>query len=398
MQELASKAYAMLTKQIVPFWLGLKDEENGGFYGYLSYDLELDKRYDKGCILNSRILWFFSEAALLLKSDNSKLYLACRDAADHAYEFLVSHCLDRGFGGVYWSVDYLGNPSDTTKHTYNQAFAIYALSAYYKLSGNAEALCHAFDLYEVVERRCTDDIGYLESFSVDWKPSENDKLSENGIIAQKTMNTLLHVFEGYSALYQVSGDSRVESSLRWILDIYENRIFDPKQRRLLVFFDENYNSILDLYSYGHDIESSWLVDWGCSLLGDMDLVERIASINSILAQNVYREGYVNHSLRAERDRGVEDETRNWWVQAETVLGFAHEALKNPGDDTYLEAAKDVFAFIETKMVDPREGSEWLSALDGDMNPIHKPIVEPWKCPYHNGRMCMNLITLAKEFE
>lgn len=400
MQELhalSQKAYSMLEKGIIPFWSALRDTENGGFYGYLGYDLALDRKYDKGCILNSRILWFFSESALLMKEHDWSLYLQCKACAEHAYDFLVSHCIDSEHGGVYWSVDFMGSPSDTTKHTYNQAFAIYALSSYYKLSGDAEALGHAFDLYEIVERRCTDSIGYLESFTVDWKASENDKLSENGIIAQKTMNTLLHVFEGYSALYQVSGDSRVEESLKWILDIYEKRIFDPSLGRLLVFFDQDYNSILDIYSYGHDIEASWLVDWGSALLGDLDLFERIASINSIIARNVHSQGYDRHSLRAERVNGVEDETRNWWVQAETVLGFVHESIKTQDPD-YLKDAEDVFSFIEEHFVDKRPGSEWLSALDGNLNAIEKPIVEPWKCPYHNGRMCIELIRLSESVE
>ena len=110
-------------------------------------------------------------------------------------------------------------------------------------------------------------------------------------MAAKTMNTLLHVFEGYAGLYQASRDPEVEKALRRILDIYEHKIYSPELHRQLVFFDQHYNSIIDLYSYGHDIESSWLIDWGCDLLGDAALSKRIHAINSDLAAHIYKEAY-----------------------------------------------------------------------------------------------------------
>ena len=178
-----------LTKDIIPFWRGLKDVEYGGFYGYMGYDLGLDKKAVKGCILNSRILWFFSNAYLVLKEEE---LLA---DAGHAFRFLKDYCVDKENGGVYWSLAFDGKPEDTTKHTYNQAFAIYALSSYYDASGDEEALSLAWELYEIIESRCKDEYGYLEAFNVRFEPEDNDKLSENGVMAEKTMNTLLHVFE-----------------------------------------------------------------------------------------------------------------------------------------------------------------------------------------------------------
>ena len=176
---------AHLLNDIIPFWKNLRDDEFGGYYGYLDYDLKLDKKAEKGCILNSRITWFFSNAYTLLK-DKSLL-----EEADHGYEFLKEHCIDKEYGGIYWSMKYDGTPLDTTKHTYNQAFCIYALSSYYEASGKQEALELARKLYELIETRCMDDNGYLEAFTRDFKPESNEKLSENGVLAEKTMNTLL---------------------------------------------------------------------------------------------------------------------------------------------------------------------------------------------------------------
>lgn len=384
-RPIAQAAREMLTGQILPFWSRLRDDEFGGFYGYMDYELQLDPKAEKGCILNSRILWFFSEAAALLKDEQ-----AARQA-DHAYRFLMDHCVDRINGGIYWSLHYDGTPADTTKHTYNQAFAIYALSAYYRLTGNEQALALANELFRIIETRCTDDEGYLEAFTVDWKPESNEKLSENGVMADKTMNTLLHVFEGYAGLYQASPSSPVEQALRRILKIYAEKIYDPKLRRQTVFFDAHYNSLLDLHSYGHDIESSWLIDWGCGLLGDEQLSRSIGAINSVLADEILHTAYRDHSVCNEAENGKVDTTRVWWVQAEAILGFVNAWKKEPQRTEYRDAAADIWHYIETVMVDKRPGSEWFWSVDAQGNPHHKPIVEPWKCPYHNGRMCMELI-------
>ena len=180
-------------------------------------------------------------------------------------------------------------------------------------------------------------------------------------------------------------------AVRRILNIYANKIYSPQLHRQLVFFDRHYNSIIDLYSYGHDIESSWLIDWGCALLGDQALGERIAAINSDLARSVYAHAYRDHSLLNECERGVDDTTRVWWVQAEAVLGFVNEYQKS-GEGKYRDAAADIWRYICRVMVDRRPGSEWFWNVDaGGVPASRKPLVEPWKCPYHNGRMCMELI-------
>lgn len=376
----------MLTNRIVPFWKSLRDDEFGGYYGWVDFDLNVDKKAEKGCILNSRILWFFSSTATALKRSD------LLEEADHAYDFLKKNCLDAENGGVYWSVNYDGTVCDSTKHTYNQAFAIYALSAYYEASGNREALELARGLYRLIEQRCTDEIGYLEAFDRRFQPASNEKLSENGVMAEKTMNTLLHVFEGYSGLYHAAKDAEVGQSMRRILGIVENKVYNPEKHRQEVFFDREMNSILDLHSYGHDIEASWLLEWGCDLLGDEKLSEGLSRITSALAQQVYQDAYHKHSLWNECDRGVENRTRVWWVQAEGVVGFLNAYRNAPSHTEYRDAAADIWNYIKKNLADSRPGSEWFWELDDDAKPTsRKPIVEPWKCPYHDGRMCLEIM-------
>jgi mannobiose 2-epimerase len=385
-EEMKDQAYGHLTKKILPFWENLKDDENGGFYGYMDYDLKIDKKAVKGCILNSRIMWFFSNAAMTLKDDSLIVY------AKHAYEFMKNYCFDKENGGIFWSVNYDGTPADTIKHTYNQAFCIYALSSYYDATKDREALESAFEIQKIIENKCTDEIGYLEAFDRQFKPASNEKLSENGVMAEKTMNTLLHVFEAYTELYRVSGDKATKERLKWILNTIADKIYNPQKHRQEVFFDRNMNSIIDLHSYGHDIETAWLMDRGCGILGDDALTKKIDIISRDLTDCIYHVAYKDHSLLDECDKGKVNTSRIWWVQAEAVLGFLNGYRKDNSKEIYLSAAKDIFDYILTKLTDSREGSEWFWELDENGKPSsRKPIVEPWKCPYHNGRMCMEII-------
>ncbi len=375
-----------LVSAIIPFWKSLRDDEFGGYYGYMDYDLKLNKKAEKGCILNSRITWFFSNAYTLLK-DPSLL-----DEADHGYEFLKNHCIDSENGGIFWSMNYDGTPLDTTKHTYNQAFCIYALSSYYEASGKREALDLAFQLFHMIEEKCTDDQGYLEAFTKDFKPESNEKLSENGVLAEKTMNTLLHVLEAYTELYRVSKDKEVEERLKWIMDTFAEKVYNSELERQEVFFDKNYNSIIDLHSYGHDIETAWLMDRTVDVLGDETYRQKMTPITKALTKKIYEVAFDGHSLSNECDKGVVDTNRVWWVQAETVVGFLNGYEKDPSKVEYKEAAEAEWQFIKDHVIDPRNGSEWFWLVRQDGSPVEgEPIVEPWKCPYHNGRMCMEVI-------
>ena len=389
---LASEVKEHLLKNIIPFWKNLRDDEFGGYYGYMDYDLRVDKKAVKGCILNSRIMWFFSNAYTLL-GDESLLA-----EAKHGFAFMKEHCMDQENGGIYWSIQSNGKPEDTTKHTYNQAFAIYALSSYYEASGNEEALQMAKELFHIIEEKCTDEIGYKEAFDREFCEIENDKLSENGVIAEKTMNTLLHVFEAYTELYRVSGMEKAKERLRWIMDTFADKVYNPRLHRQEVFFDKNMNSIIDLHSYGHDIETAWLIDRGVEILGKKSYQEKMTPITKELTAKIYETAFDGSSLANECERGVVNEHRIWWVQAEGVVGFLNGFQKEPEKTKYMEASMAIWNFIKEYLIDQRSGSEWFWEVDENGKPFEgRPIVEPWKCPYHNGRMCFEVIKFGNKF-
>lgn len=378
-----------LTGHIIPFWSALRDDENGGFTGYMDSSLNIDKKGEKGVILHSRILWFFSNAYMLLKDP------ALLDNAAHAYRFLTEKCVDREYGGVYWSMNYDGTVKDDFKHTYCQAFFIYALSSYYRASGDKNALALAYEVMELVEKNSTDDVAYLETMARDWKSElANDELSENGLMADKTMNTTLHLMEAYTELYLADRSERVLERLKFQLRLTRDRIFDEAGDKLLVFFDKSMNVIGDIHSYGHDIEATWLIDRACDAIGDSAVSAEFAEINRRIVRNIADIAYdkASGSLLNERDGDKINTWRVWWVQAETVVGFLNAYQRKYGGEEYLEIAERVWDYIKREIIDGRKGGEWHSQVDANGVPADfKPMVDPWKCPYHNGRMCMEVI-------
>lgn len=377
-----------LENHIIPFWDALCDYERGGFYGFMDFDLKLDKDAPKGVILHSRILWFYSNCYLVL---GKKEYL---EKAGHCFEFLKNYCVDRENGGVYWLMNADGTVNDSMKHTYCQAFFIYAMSSYYDASKNKEALDLAMSVFDTVESRCVDDVAYLEAQSREFKLIENDALSENGLMADKTMNTVLHLIEAYTELYRVSGEEKVLKRLIFQLELTYDKIYDKEGSKLLVFFDKNMKVIGDIHSYGHDIEATWLLDRACDIIkekADKELIEKISGMNEKIVENIAKIAFKDGSLLNERENDKINTWRIWWVQAESVVGFMNGARRYNNPE-YLKISFMVWNYIKENIIDKREGGEWYSQVDENGKPAEfKATVDPWKCPYHNGRMCLEVI-------
>lgn len=380
-----------LEQHIIPFWNSLRDDENGGFYGFMSCGLELDRQADKGVILHSRILWFYSNAYMTLGAEQ------LLDNAKHAYTFIKDCCIDYEFGGVYWMMDYKGKPVDTMKHTYNIAFAIYALSSYYRASGDREALTLAYRLFDDIEKNTLDEYGYREAFDREWNLVDNEALSENGLKADKTMNAILHLIEAYTELYKADGSEKVAERLKFQLGQMRDIVYTPETNALKVFFDTAFNLVGDIHSYGHDIEATWLMDRACDVLGDEELKKQFAEMGLKISHNIQDIAMDDGALNNERDKDEINRTRVWWVQAEAVVGFIN-AYQHSGEEKFLASAKSVWENIKEYIIDKREGGEWYAEVTYDHVPREcKETVGPWKCPYHNGRMCMEVIARGVDF-
>jgi mannobiose 2-epimerase len=376
-----------LTQQLIPFWNRMEDRENGGFYGYADEHGFPKERCIKGSILNSRILWFYSASYNLLKK--SELL----SKADHAFAFLRDRFYDSVYKGVFWSVAADGTPCDTAKHTYCQAFAVYALSEYYMASNNRTALELAYDLFYTIEEKCRDNEGYLEAFGRDFSPVSNDKLSENGVIASRTMNTLLHVLEAYTVLYAADGSSHVKTCICNILTIFKTKIYNESKKSCEVFFDMEYHPLISLESYGHNIEASWLIKRACDIIGDEACYEEMLPVIDGLADGAFCNGIDTkyNAMNNECENGIVNVEKIWWVQAEAVTGFYNAFMMHPEKDLYKTASENIWKFIQTYVIDQYTG-EWFENTDPECGAQPgQALAHPWKCPYHNGRMCIEMI-------
>jgi mannobiose 2-epimerase len=370
---------------IRPFWLRhAPDEAFGGFRGFIGHDLAVDPHAEKGVILNARILWTFSRAAAL-HGDADARALAVR-----ACDYLLAHFVDDAHGGVYWTVDHEARPRDTRKKLYAQAFAIYAFAEHYRATGRSEALDAARDLFALVERHGRDEVhgGYGENYERDWTLAADQRLSAVDLDTRRSMNTHLHVLEACATLLHAWPDRRVAEALRASIDIFLHRILDPATGHLRMFFDEAWRSQSDVISFGHDIEASWLLCEAADALGDAARQEAARAAAVRMADAVLREAVdTDGGLLYEADpSGIIDDTKDWWPQAEAVVGFLN-AWQISGEARFFEAAAGAWGFIARAIVDRELGEwHWKVSRAGVPDPS-KPKVDLWKCPYHNGRMC-----------
>jgi mannobiose 2-epimerase len=377
-----------LEKDIIPFWTALRDEQNGGFIGYCDSNGVIDGKAQKGGVLNSRILWFFSNCSIVLGRTDLLVY------AEHAFRFLKDRFIDGHNGGVYWSLNYDGSVYDDGKHTYNNAFAIYALCAYYEAAGDSAAKEAALALFELTEQKCRDEYGYVEAFSRDFSPVENEKLSENGVHASKTMNTVIHLIEAYTDLYRLTGEKKVAAVLKKLLTGTHEKMYDGAQRRLNVFFDKHFNSLADMQSFGHDIEAAWLIDKALDVLNDASF-EKLYGMTGSLCASVLDRAFDGNALCNEMFEGVIDDSRIWWVQAEAIVGFTN-AYRRTRNNVFLSAAQTIWKYIKEHIID--DDREWFWQVDKYGRPLaEKPKASLWKCPYHNGRLCLEMVREHVEF-
>lgn len=378
------------TEHILPFWAGLRDDRHGGYYGEVSVELQTDTLAPKGGIATARQLWSFSAAYRVTGEERWASH------AKHAYSFLKDRLIDREHGGMYWMVDHEGQPLDTRKHVYAQSFAVYSLSEYSRATGDAEALELARELFGLIEEKGYDTgiQAYKEEFDREWHEQPNEMLSENGLNADITMNTTIHVLEAYTTLYRVWPDPRVRSALENLLSMLYHRIYDPEKKRLNVFFDRSWNSLLDLTSFGHDIEASWLIDDAMKAIGSdhADYAKMVVDIAYQIADTAVSE---DGSLMNEQHGDRIDDTRIWWVQAESMVGF-YNAYQRTGDTRFLDLIDRMWTYTKTHIIDPRGGGEWYWSVQADGQPDRREIAGPWKCPYHNSRFCIEMIERMNE--
>lgn len=381
-----------LTSNILPYWsVKMIDNKNGGFFGRIDGNNKVYPDAEKGGILNARILWTYSSAFRVL-GDTSYLLMATR-----AKDYILAHFIDSQFGGAYRSLKADGMPSDTRKQLYTNAFFIYGLSEYSRATGDKQALAEARKIFDLFEKYGADheNNGYFEAFNREWWRVRDRMIGESSDKDEKTMNTSLHIMEAYANLFRVSGDKLVGERLRNLIEIFLEKIIDKKTSHLICFMDRSWNSTSTVDSYGHDIESSWLLYEAAGLLNDKKLSDRVKEAVIKIA-NAAAEGYQpDGSMLSDKNyaTGHIRTQRSWWEQAETIVGYLN-AFELTGDESYLDRSLRCWEYTNKYFIDKKNGAWFTSVSETGVQGGDKAGF--WICPYHNGRMCMEVIERVKD--
>jgi mannobiose 2-epimerase len=417
--QLKKEVKQTLLENILPYWMDkMIDNDNGGFYGRIDSSEHIDKKADKGAVLNARLLWTFSAA---YRVTGEKKYL---EIATRAKDYYLKNFVDKEHGGVYWSLDYKGKPKETKKQTYATGFAIYGLSEYARAvserektskasaekankagaentgkSGlakqSAEAAKAAILLYNDLIKHAHDKKhgGYYEALTREWKPIKDTRLSDKDENVCKSMNTHLHIIEPFANLYRIYPDIKLREQIEHLLDVFANKIV-AKNGHQQLFFSREWNPTSQQVSYGHDIEAAWLLYEAAEVIGQTGKVKKLVKHIAQAAVEVYvrNQGMLYESNPMHAELNAE---RHWWVQAETVVGCAKQ-YKIFKDTDKMHAAKmlqvaiETWDFIKQHLLDTKNGEWFWSILPNGAPDKKQDKAGFWKCPYHNSRMCIEI--------
>lgn len=393
---------AELHENILSYWLQYGVEKEGkGFYGAVNLNNEPVLWANKTSVLNARILWTFAAAALRFPGKGYE------ETAQRAYRVVTEDFADREHGGYFMELNSENRLAKDMKHTYAQAFVIYALSKYYEFNPSGKVMNRIRKFFHFLDAKAKDPAhpGYLESFTRDWEVYGENRMADNN--EPKSMNTHLHVLEAYAAVYKVWKDEQVAQRLRELLELFLHQII-RKDGHLGIFFSEDFIETENsgaICSFGHDIEASWLIWEAAEILGDGSLIEKTRPLILKMADAVLREGVDKDGglfLESTRHGSHVRTNKHWWLQAENLVGFMN-AYQLTGDPLYWETVKLTWEFIDRHVIDHERG-EWFTKVsrlgkpylvepEDDPSPYYRNDwkIDPWKCPYHNGRAMLELI-------
>ena len=375
-----------LSNTILPYWSEQMLDPQGGPYGGRGLHNELHDHQPRTAVLGTRVLWTFASAAA---EDHDPRWKA---AAEHSWAWVRDTLQDPEFGGVYWSVARDGRVIGDHKQTYAQGFAVYGAVAMARL-GNADALDFAKRVFGAMEAAYDGRFGgYFEGCTRAWRVREDARLSPKEPRAAKSMNTMLHVLEPLTELVRLVPQEGYRERLETLLALFIDKIWSPERRSFGMFFEADWTPLSEAISYGHDIETSWLLRRACEVLpgwaraGEVDQIVREVA-HAVLERGVATDG----SVLAEGGlSGPTSLERHWWGQAEGMVGF-WDAYEVTGDATFANAAQRCWEYIKAFHVDPA-GGDWFKVLDASGRPLRAyGKAGPWECPYHHARACIEML-------
>jgi len=363
---------------ILSFWTKyMLDNDNGGIYGLMDAEHVIHRESEKSLVLHMRCLWAFSHAA---RTSGNRQY---GEIASQLFEYVGKHFHDAEYGGWIWTVDYRGKSIDTRKHVYGQFLAIYALTEYFRWTKDEVALQLAMTTHRQIESLCRDATGkgYINTFETDWSPCSDFRMVKGEDNAPIHVGVLIHSIEALTELYHESGDELVRSRLFELSMLFHNELINPGTGHLLIYLDEDWQSVSDEVRVGHEVEYAWLALEAAEALGNAELTESCKKVSVSLTDLARTTADKNSALFFDKKIGRKTvRIWRWWDQAEMMLALWY-AYKYTGKDTYLQELGRLWRFVATKIHDKQYG-DWHFNVRSRRRGYKGYAAGPWKTPYH----------------
>ncbi len=362
--------------RVFEFWQSHgADPKYGGFYGALDRKGQPSTPTDKGLIQQARHLW-----AMSMWYEKKSRTPAVKALADDLYRFIVAHFYDAHDKEFVFRVSESGKVAEPKKVLYAESFAIYGLSEYARVFGVPEAGKYALDCFHAIDARAHDAQhgGYDQSSDPAWLTPG----------AQKEMNTHIHLLESLTSLYEYGKDDTVKRRANELLDLSAGKLLQPEGYQYQEYLRDWSPFGRAEVSYGHDLESSWLMLESAAVLGranDPRILSAATRMGAHAADWGFDHkngGYFESGLPGAAPDQIE---KIWWVQAEALPGLwrLYQSTKNL---LYLDRLEATLTWIEKSQSDPEYGEWYWGVLpSGQLGPRGDHKSEEWKASYHTLR-------------
>lgn len=362
---------------ILPYWLNAFDEEHGGFSSFLDEtgNARDDVEQSKGLIQHARLMWSYAYAYDHFSD------IRCKELAFEAFDFITQKFWDDDHQGFYFILNAQGRVIDDRKDTYAHSFALYGLSQLYKVSRDERVLNWADKLFQILTEKGRDLRygGYHRCFDAQWVViDQGNGYGEPG--KEKYLNTHLHLLEAVTLYCEISASIEAKKELEHLVDLIVDKVYDPVDKTLCLFFTPDWVQLEPRFTFGHDIETSWLLVE--AIRENRYREPEVLTVCDELIQQVYRRGLLEKShvpFQWHHKRNTMDRTLYWWVQAESLVGFAYagQRLENLA---YWQVSENIWKFCLENFWD-RNSYEWFEQANGK----DLPKSGHWKDPYHTLR-------------
>lgn len=413
-QKIILKELRDLLKSDIDKWYPLSiDTIYGGFYSDINYKWELKGNQNKFIVTQARHIWTCSQLA---KFYNDNRYTKI---AKHGFHFLRNVMWDKKYGGFFDLVTREGKPikekGKIIKRAYGNSFAIYGLAAYFNASGDSAALKLAIETFDWMDKHSHDSLydGYFQFLSEEGIPFINGY--EN--TPPKDYNSMIHILEAYTELYKVWKNDKLRERLTSLFYLIRDKVTTNKGYLKLYFdrdwtpveykyssSDKNKNFFLEHVSFGHDIETAYLLLEAAEVLDKKDSVtinKAKTMVNHTLINGwdysnggIFDAGYY---FENQNQITIIKNTKEWWAQAEALNSALLMSKLFPHDEiNYYHYFEMQWDYIKKYLIDNEHGGWFIGGID--MMPENKkmPKATIWKGNYHTTRALINCINVLEK--